>query len=69
MRIQLSCTPFEQIVTVGLTKCVFVQYFIIQNCKNSNTNFFLQISTRASTLNFCMHAHIMISSLYKNFHN
>jgi hypothetical protein len=40
MQIKLFCTPFEQMVTVGLTKCVFVQYFIIQNYKNSNTRIF-----------------------------
>jgi hypothetical protein len=37
MQTKLCCTPLEQIVTVGLTKFIFVLYFIIQNCKNSNT--------------------------------
>jgi hypothetical protein len=48
MQIKLCCTPFGQIIIVGLTKCAFVQYFIIQNSKNSDTkiivyNLYLQI--------------------------
>jgi hypothetical protein len=30
-------TPLGQIYAVGLTKLIFVQYFIMQNYKNSNT--------------------------------
>jgi hypothetical protein len=37
MQIKLCCIPFEQIVTVGLTKIVVVQYCIVQNYKNPNT--------------------------------
>jgi hypothetical protein len=30
-------TPLGQLFTVGLTNFIFVQYFIVQNYKNSNT--------------------------------
>jgi hypothetical protein len=33
--------PLEQPDTMGLTKLTFVQYFIVQNCKNSNTRIFV----------------------------
>jgi hypothetical protein len=33
--------PLEQLDTAGLTKLTFVQYFIVQNCKNSNTRIFV----------------------------
>jgi hypothetical protein len=38
---KLCCIPFEQMVTMGLTKVVVVQYFIVQNYKNSNTSIFI----------------------------
>jgi hypothetical protein len=34
-------TPLKPLYTVGLTKLTFVQYCIIQNCKNSNTRIFV----------------------------
>jgi hypothetical protein len=34
-------TPLEQLYIVGLTKLTLVQYFIVYNCKNSNTKFLL----------------------------
>jgi hypothetical protein len=37
MQIKLRCTPFGKIITVGLTMCAFVQYFIVQDFRNSNT--------------------------------
>jgi hypothetical protein len=37
MQTKLCCIPFEQIVTLGLTKVVVVHYFIVQKYKNSNT--------------------------------
>jgi hypothetical protein len=33
--------PLEQLYTVGLIKLTLVQYFIVQNCKNSNTRIFI----------------------------
>jgi hypothetical protein len=33
--------PLEQPYTVGLIKLILVQYFIVPNCKNSNTKIFV----------------------------
>jgi hypothetical protein len=33
-------TPLEQLYTVGLNKLTHVQYFIVHNCRNSNTKIF-----------------------------
>jgi hypothetical protein len=60
----------EPLYTVGLTKLTFMQQFLVQNCKKSNTRiFFLQISTLYNALNFCMQVHTFIGSLYKKFRN
>jgi hypothetical protein len=68
MQTKLCCIPCEHIVTVGLTKIIFAQYFIVQNYKNSNTRIIIacmqkQISILGNVLNFCMHVHIIISRL------
>jgi hypothetical protein len=34
-------TPVEQLYIVGLTKLTLVKYFIVRNCKNSNTKIFV----------------------------
>jgi hypothetical protein len=62
--------PNEQLYTVGLTKnyaCTIIYCTKFQQLKCKDN--YLPISTHGNVLNFCMHAHSIVSSLYKNFHN
>jgi hypothetical protein len=56
------------ILLTGLDKtyiCAVFHCAKLQELKYKNN--YLQISILANVLNFCMHVHIIVSSVYKNF--
>jgi hypothetical protein len=61
--------PNEQLYTVDLSKIILMQKFIVQNFNNSNAWIIIYQYTHGNVLNFCMHVHTIVSSVYKKLQN